>query len=189
MLHTLTLAVVATHETAQASGILDQLGLGKFGIEWQAVVFQMISFLILFGVLYWFGIKPIIATMGERQKKIESGVAYAEQMKKELEASQQKQEAILREAQAKAQQIVADTQKASKEYADKQQQESIAKAADIVAKARQAVELEHKKMLADARGEIARLVVATTERVLAKRLTDADRAAYNETAAKELTNV
>jgi F-type H+-transporting ATPase subunit b len=44
-------------------------------------------------------------------------------------------------------------------------------------------------MLADARTEIARLVVVTTERVLAKRLTDADRASYNEAAARELTTV
>ena len=41
----------------------------------------------------------------------------------------------------------------------------------------------------DARGEIARLVVTTTERVLAKKLNDADRAAYNDTAAKELASL
>ena len=53
----------------------------------------------------------------------------------------------------------------------------------------QAIELEHKKMLADARTEIARLVVTTTERVLAKKLTDGDRASYTEAAARELTSV
>ena len=42
-------------------------------------------------------------------------------------------------------------------------------------------------MLDQARTEIARLVVTTTERVLAKKLTDADRASYNEAAAKELS--
>ena len=189
MLHTFTLTVAATIETTQSSGILDKLGLGSFGIEWHAIVFQLASFLILFGVLYWFGIKPVLATMGERQKKIESGIAYADQMKTELAAAQQKQDAILREAQARAQQIIADTQKAAREYADKQQQEAIARAADIAAKAQQAIELEHKKILAEARGEIARLVVATTERVLAKKLTDEDRAAYNKTATDELTNI
>jgi F-type H+-transporting ATPase subunit b len=56
-------------------------------------------------------------------------------------------------------------------------------------KAQQAVELEHKKMLADARSEIARLVVVTTERVLAKKLSEADRTAYNEAAARELAGV
>ena len=43
-------------------------------------------------------------------------------------------------------------------------------------------------MLAEARTEIARLVVVTTERVLAKKLTDADRSAYNDAASRELTN-
>ena len=44
-------------------------------------------------------------------------------------------------------------------------------------------------MLEEARGEIARLVVATTERVLAKKLSDSDRSSYNEAAARELTTV
>ena len=42
-------------------------------------------------------------------------------------------------------------------------------------------------MLDQARTEIARLVIKTTEQVLSKKLTDADRAAYNEAAAKELS--
>jgi len=44
-------------------------------------------------------------------------------------------------------------------------------------------------MLAEARTEIARLVVETTQRVLSKELSEADRSRYNESAARELTNV
>ena len=44
-------------------------------------------------------------------------------------------------------------------------------------------------MLAEARTEIARLVVATTQRVLAKDLTEAERSRYNESAARELAQV
>jgi F-type H+-transporting ATPase subunit b len=44
-------------------------------------------------------------------------------------------------------------------------------------------------MLDQARGEIARLVVATTQRVLAKELSDAERSRYNDAAARELTGV
>ena len=71
----------------------------------------------------------------------------------------------------------------------KQTLEATAKAGDLLAKAQQAIELEHKKMLAAARTEVARLVVTTTERVLAKKLTNADRAAYNDAASRELTGV
>jgi len=44
-------------------------------------------------------------------------------------------------------------------------------------------------MLAEARTEIAKLVVQTTERVLSKQLSEADRSRYNDSAAKELSNV
>jgi F-type H+-transporting ATPase subunit b len=44
-------------------------------------------------------------------------------------------------------------------------------------------------MLAEARTEIARLVVATTQKVLSKELSDSERSRYNESAARELRNV
>ena len=114
---------------------------------------------------------------------------HAEEMQAKLADAQQESAAIVKKASQEASRIVDDARKSSKEYVEKQTQEAAAKANDILQKAQQAIELEHKKMLADARGEIARLVVATTQRVLAKELTDADRARYNEAAARELTGV
>ncbi len=161
----------------------------KFGLELKYVIWQVVSFLIVLGVLYKFGIKPVTATMEERNKKIESGIKSAEEMQRKLAATQEESAAILKKASIEATRIVEDARKAAKEFGDKQQAEATARAAELVTKAQQAIELERKKMLADARNEIARLVVTTTERVLAKKLTDADRAAYNETAARELANV
>jgi F-type H+-transporting ATPase subunit b len=85
--------------------------------------------------------------------------------------------------------IIEEARKQAKEFLDKQTQESAAKANDILAKAQEVIELEKRKMLADARGEIAKLVVEITERVLSKQLSDADRSRYNDAAARELTQV
>lgn len=161
----------------------------KFGLDWKYVIIQVISFLIVLGVLYKFGIKPTVATMEERNRKIESGLKHAEEMQAKLAAAQQESTAIVKKAQVEASKIVDDARKTAKEYLDKQMQDATARANDTLAKAQQAIELEHKKMLADARTEIARLVVTTTERVLAKKLTDADRSAYNDAATRELTAV
>lgn len=150
---------------------------------------QVISFLIVLFVLYKFGIKPVTATMEERTRKISDGIRHAEEMQAKLAAAQQESAAIVKKANVEATRIVDDARKTAKDFLDKQTQEATAKSADLLAKAQQAIELEHKKMLADARSEIARLVVTTTERVLAKKLTDADRAAYNEAAGRELTSV
>jgi F-type H+-transporting ATPase subunit b len=175
---------IAATEAAHAAG--EPSIVEKFGIEPKYVVMQVISFLILFAVLYFFGIKPTVATMEERNKKIESGLKHAEEMQAKLAAAQQESAQIVKTAQLEAQKIVDEARKTAKEFADKQQAEALQRSAELLAKAQQAIELEHKKMLNEARGEIARLVVTTTERVLAKKLSDADRAAYNDTAAKEL---
>jgi F-type H+-transporting ATPase subunit b len=179
--------ILATTEAAHAAGEASLVQ--KFGIEWHYVVWQIVSFLILFAVLYKFGIKPTVAAMEERNSKIAAGLKHAEETQVRLDAAQRESAEIVRKSQVEAARIVDDARKSAKDFVDKQTHEAATKASDILAKAQQAIELEHKKMLADARTEIARLVVATTEQVLARKLSDADRAAYNETAARELANV
>jgi F-type H+-transporting ATPase subunit b len=187
--HLLILAEAAGHasEAAADSGITQITD--RFGLNIPAVLAQILSFAVVAFVLWRFAFKPVLATIEERQHKIDSGLKYAEEMQAKLAAAQQESAALVKKAQVEASRIVDDARKTAKDFLDKQTQEASTKANDLLTKAQQAIELEHKKMLADARTEIARLVVITTERVLAKKLTDADRDAYNKAAAGELANV
>jgi len=195
MLSTLLVLAEVTGHVAEASVAHGETASGitkitqDFGISVPFVLAQVLSFTIVAFVLWKFAFKPVLATLDERQQKIASGLQYAEEMKAKLAATQQQNEAMLREAQLKSQQIVAETQKSAKEFADKQQKEAVEKANATLTKALEAIELEKKKMLAEARTEIARLVVVTTQRVLAKELSDADRTRYNDAASRELSNV
>jgi F-type H+-transporting ATPase subunit b len=157
-----------------------------FGINVPSILAQMLSFGIVVFILWKFAFKPILATVDERQHKIESGLKYAEEMKAKLEAAQAEIDTRTKEALVQGRQIVAEAQKAAKEFADRQQKDAVEKAGGILAKAQEAIELEKRKMLAEARREIARLVVVTAERVLSQQLSDADRARYSESAAREL---
>jgi F-type H+-transporting ATPase subunit b len=184
----LVLAEAASHapEAAAESGLTQITQ--TFGINVPAILAQILSFSIVAFVLWKFAFKPVIVTLDERQQKIASGLKYAEEMQAKLAAAQQESAVIVKQANLESARIVEEARKSAKEFLDKQTQEATVKAGDLLTKAQQAIELEHKKMLADARTEIARLVVTTTERVLAKKLTEADRAAYNEAASHELTN-
>jgi F-type H+-transporting ATPase subunit b len=162
--------------------------LQRFGVEPAFLGMQVISFVILAWVLYRYMIKPIVATVDERNEKIESGLKYANEMKLKLEAIQLESVASAKQAQAEASKVIDEARKAAKEFLEKQTQETAAKASDMLVKAQQVIELEKKKMLAEARTEIARLVVATTQQVLSKELSDSDRSRYNESAARELNN-
>jgi F-type H+-transporting ATPase subunit b len=184
----LLLATSATeHGQEAASGITKITQ--DFGINVPMILAQILSFSIVAFVLYRFGFKPVLATLDERQKTIADGLKHAEEMRAKLAAAQQESAAIIKAAQLDAQKSIEEARKAAKEFGDKQQADAVQRAADMLAKAQQAIELEHKKMIDQARGEIARLVVKTTEQVLAKKLSDADRASYNDAATKELASL
>jgi F-type H+-transporting ATPase subunit b len=177
--------ILAAAEAGDAPNGLVKI-MQDFGINVPGILAQMLSFGIVVFILWKFAFKPVLATIGERQQKIDSGLKYADEMKAKLEASQVEIEARTKEALVQGRQIVTDAQKAAKELAERLQKDAGEKAAAILAKAQEAIELERKKMLAEARGEITRLVVATAERVLAQQLSEPDRARYNESAARDL---
>ena len=158
-----------------------------FGISLPGIAAQVLNVGIVVFILWKFAFKPVLATLDERQQKIAAGLQYADEMKAKLEAAQQESAASAKRAQVESTRIIEEARKSAKDFLDKQTQESAAKANDILAKAQQAIELEKKKMLAEARTEIARLVVVTTQRVLAKELSEADRSRYNDSATRELT--
>jgi F-type H+-transporting ATPase subunit b len=159
-----------------------------FGISWPFFLAQVLNFCVVGFVLWKFAFKPVMATLDERQKKIADGLRYAEEMKAKLEAVEQASVASARKSQVEASKVIDEARKSAKEFLDKQTQEAAVKAGEILAKAQQVIELEKKKMLAEAKTEIAHLVVETTQRVLARELSEADRSRYNESAARELTN-
>ncbi|MDB6095594.1 MAG: hypothetical protein JWM32_3156, partial [Verrucomicrobia bacterium] len=179
-------AEAAAHGEPAGGGITPIMH--DFGISVPFILAQILNFSIVAFILWRFAFKPVLATLDERQNKIAEGLRYADEMKAKLEATQQESAVILKQASVDASRIVDEARKASKDYLDRHTQETAAKVNDMLLKGRQALELEQKKMMADARTEIARLVVVTTERVLAKKLSDADRANYNEAAARELTS-
>jgi F-type H+-transporting ATPase subunit b len=182
-------ATAAAHQAgAEGGGLVHDL-VTKFGIDATNVGMQLLSFGILAVVLYQFAIKPVLATMDQRNAKIEAGLANAQATAARLAEAQAEIAAQLKEAQIGANRIIEEARKTAKELSDREALVSAERSTSLLAKAQQAIALEHKKMLADARSEIARLVIATTEQVLAKKLTEADRVSYNETASRELTSV
>ena len=183
----LSFVIASATPEAQSNGpgeILQQ-----FGIEPTYLIMQMISFGILAFVLYRFMIKPVISTMDERQRQIDTGLKHAAEMKARLDATQAETMQVLQKAHAEAAGIVEEARRTVKEYTDREHQILMKWAKDFKAKAKQDNELEKERIVEETRGEIARLVVATTQRVLAKELSDFERARFNEAAARELNVV
>ena len=177
--------LAAAEEGASTSQITKLMS--DFGIDVPLLLAQILSFCVVAVLLWKFAFKPVLATIEERQRQIESGLKNAEETKAKLALAQQESAAIVKQAKADGTKLIEESRKAAKELFDSQQQEATARANELIVKAQQAIASEHKKMLEQARLDVARLVVATTQQVLAKELSEAERARYNEAATREIT--
>ena len=125
----------------------------------------------------------------ERNARLAEGLKNAAATVAQLEKAKQDGAALLKQAQLDGSKLIEEARRTAKELSDRQQKEAIDRSNDLIAKAQQAIELEHKRMMEEARTEVARLVVTTTQRVLARELSDAERSRYNASAARELTEI
>ena len=158
----------------------------KFGLDWPHFIAQCVSFIILAAVLYKWGYKPVLGVLEERRQRIAEGLANAEKIKKELASTQTKTQEILSQASAQAGKMIEEARAAAAKVQEVETQKAIAAANDIVAKARQAMEAEHARMLTDLRREVGRLVVATTGKVAGKVLSNEDQQRLAEEANRQV---
>ena len=181
---------VADHGEAATPAEADKLTMitDKFGVKLPTLIAQMINFCLVALVLYKFAVKPIVATLDERQQKIADGLQYAEEMKAQLAAAERERAEKIKKAAVDAQKILTESREQSKEMIEQKTQEAAAQAEAIIRKASEATELERQKMLADVRQEVARLVVATSSKVLSRDLSDAEKQTFSDSAAKELAS-
>ena len=183
-------AVAGTMEGSQVVAADNKITMitDKFGVSVSTLIAQMVNFCLVALVLYYFAVKPISTTLEERQQKISDGLQYAEEMKTQLAEAERERTEKVKQAAIGAQKILAEAREQSKEMIEVKTQEAAAQAEAIIRKASEATELERQKMLADVRQEVARLVVATSSKVLSRDLSDAEKSTFSESAAKELAS-
>lgn len=157
-----------------------------FGVQGDLLVAQIINFCLVSYVLYRFAIKPVLKTVEERQKKISEGLQYAEEMKAQLASAEKERLNLLKKAQEDAQALFAKTKQESELYLQEQKKSAEKKVEQMLGQAKDAIEVERRNMISEARTEVATLVVATTERLLKDVLTDEMRAKLNSQAVTAL---
>lgn len=158
----------------------------NFGVEWPQFLAQSILFIIVYIILSKFAFKPIIAMLEERRKRIEEGMLNAEKIKQQLADAEKRYEEILAKANADGQKLIDEARQSSATLAERKQQQAVADAEQIIAKAREATALEHDRILGELKREVGRLVVDTTVKVTGKILTPDDRKRLSEETARQI---
>src|SRR6058998_3855599 len=157
-----------------------------FGWKWELFLSQVISFCIVVVLLRQFAYKPILAVLEDRRRKIEEGMLNAEKIRKELAEAEKRYQEIVSKANADAQKMIDEARESAAHLSERKQQEAIAAAEQILAKAREASAIEHERTMESLKRELGRLVVETTAKVTEKVLTPEDQRRLQEETARQL---
>ena len=147
---------------------------------------QVVSFAIVAFLLRRFAYKPILAVLEERRRKIEEGQLNAEKIRKELAEAEKRYQEIIAKANADAQKMIDEARESAAHLSERKQQEAIAAAEQIIAKAREASAIEYERTMEALKRELGRLVVDTTAKVTGKVLTAEDQQRLQEETARQL---
>jgi len=155
-----------------------------FGVDWPPLIAQVISFGIVCILLQRFAYRPILAMLEVRRKEIAAGLANAETIKAELARTEAQRQEVLAQANAQAAKFIEEARAVAARLQAQETQKAIAAAEQIMVKAREASAQDHRRMLAELKREVGRLVVQTTATVTGKILTPEDQRRLSEETAK-----
>lgn len=169
----------------QTGGQVEKIA-NTFGVDWQHLVAQIISFSIVCVLLYRFAYRPVLKMLEERRQQIALGLANAEKIKAELARTEAQRHVVMMQANAQAGKVIEEARLAASRLQEQEIQKAVAAAQQIVAQAREATAHEYARMLAELRQEVGSLVIQTTAMVTGKVLTAEDQRRLAEETEKRL---
>ncbi len=112
------------------------------GLDLGTFIGQLVSFLILLGLLIYFGYKPIRKMLEERASKIKESMEQAEATRKEYEHAQMEVEQQISKAREEARLIIAEAGQFGDRLKEEARREARQEAQAIVDRARAGLERE-----------------------------------------------
>lgn len=158
----------------------------QFGIAWPKLLAQGIIFWAVFFILNKKAFGPILAMLEQRKQRIADGESKLDKIARDLAEAEANAKAILDKANAQGDRLIKEATDSSKSLAEKKQQEAIHEANLILAKAREAAQLEHDQLMSQLKREFGRMVADATSRVTGKVLNDGDKATINKESAAQV---
>jgi F-type H+-transporting ATPase subunit b len=159
-----------------------------FGWNVRLFLSQVLSFVIVALLLKRFAYKPILGVLEERRQRIAEGLLNAEKIKQQLAEAEQRYQEILAKGNGEAQKMIDEARASAGVIAERKEQEAIAAAEQILAKAREASVLEHERTMSQLKRELGRLVIDTTTKVTGKILTPEDQRRLQEEASRQVAS-
>lgn len=137
------------------------------------MVWTVVTFLLLVGVLGRFGWKPLIRAIDEREERLKNEREAAERARAEAQRIQEELRVELSQIEARARELLSKAEREGAGARDQIVRSAQEEAKRVVEKTRGQLEEEKRRLVAELRQEVAELAVTAAERLLKKSVTPA----------------
>jgi F-type H+-transporting ATPase subunit b len=134
------------------------------------LIIQMLVFMTFVWVVMKFIWPIILDAMHEREKKIASGLAAAEQGQKDLSEAKSRADDVIKEARARAVAIESQAQSRANQIIEEARKAASLEGEKAMASAKSQIELESNRARDQLRGQVVSLAVAGAKRVLEREV-------------------
>jgi F-type H+-transporting ATPase subunit b len=146
--------------------------LNSLGINFTAVIWHLVNFLILLAVLQRFLYRPVIRALDERATRIRDAMAQAEATRAETERLEQESRTIIERGRREAQEIVGQANRSAERILAEAREHARQEGDRLGERARADLARERDQVFQELREQLADLVVTAAGRVIRRSLDD-----------------
>lgn len=153
------------------------------GINGAQLLAQVVNFFILLVILRFTLYKPILRMLDQRRERINEGLTAAERARAEAADAQAQIAAQLQRAREEGQAVVANAQQVAQRIQQEARDQAARDREAFVERARQEIQLERDRAIAELRAQFADVTIAAAEKVIGQAL---DRTAHERIIQESL---
>ena len=181
----LTYLAEASHEAAVTTTEHAPEGIAALGLNLQAFLFQLITFVIVFVILRQFVFKKLVKTLDDRRDAVEKSIKHAAETEEKLKKAEETIAGLLADGRKQADELVAAAHKEATQMVEEAESKAAKRAEHIVSEAKSSMDVEVAKAREALKAETAQLVAAATEQIIKQKLDPAKDAALIDSALKQ----
>ncbi len=155
--------------------------------EFGLLFWTLLAFLIVFFILKKYAWPAIVKGLSDREASITEALATAEKVKLEMAQLKNDNEALLAKTREERSAILKEAKEIKDKMVNDAKEEAKAAASKIMADAQATIQQQKMAALTDLKNQIGNLVIATSEKVLRKELSNkTEQESYIKTLAAEV---
>ncbi len=161
--------------------------LDKLGINGKILLAQVVNFFLLMYILKRYLYQPLLDVIQKREKKIKEGLNNAVKAEQALNEAEKNIAEKIKAATLEADRILEKAKTEAKESREKALNKAKEEILNFKEETRVQLEREKAKIMDEIREESGDLIVEIAGKLLAEKISDSDRAHWNEEAKKALS--